>query len=143
MPFLFVEFQSVPLQITVDLLIAKISDQISGTKVTTEDWYADRRVMEEGVIENLRAKGRPMIHGNHILESIDRAAASYGPTKGVAVPMGEQASLEGRISRHHMLVHSDALIDQNTVDQLLAVFRSLNILKDFRVSQVPTRRKMR
>jgi len=57
-----------------------------------------------------------------LLESIDAAARSYGPTKGVSVPMGENGTLEGRICGHFTLLHSKAAIDEKIVNQLSSIF---------------------
>lgn len=141
MPHLFIRFQSGPPEVTVDAMIAGIKRQIPGTKITTDDWYHDRHANEEHIIQQLQAKGREMRHAREILDSIDRAGRSYGATKGISVPMGDKVELEGRICSRFALLHADTAINEKIVNQLLSIFRSFKIVKDFQVSQIATRRK--
>jgi hypothetical protein len=140
MPHLRVDLRPEPATITLDSLIARIVERIPDTTIIAEDWYRERRTSEERIIARLRQKGRPLPRGNEILNSIERAADSCGPTKSISIPMVHKGTLKGRISRDLILLHSDDLIDQATTDRLLAVLRPLGIVKDVRTSDIHSAR---
>jgi hypothetical protein len=132
-----IEFENEPIGITLDIIIVKLLEQIPGARITSEDWFASRRIQEEGVIDKLRAAGNPMYYADHILGSVDRAAQSAGPTKEIDLPMVGKGSMRGRISRDHTLLHTNREINQETVDRVLAVLRPLGLVKSFYVYNEP------
>ncbi|MGA2584308.1 MAG: hypothetical protein ABSG31_13605 [Tepidisphaeraceae bacterium] len=140
MPHLILIFQSVPKEVTLDVLIAKFIDQIPGSKIIAEDWYTGRCIDQERVIDKLRQEGNPMQFGDAVMASFDHSAKSAGPTKGIFISLNGETSLRGRISRKLMLLHSDVPIDVTLANRVLGVFQPLGIVKEFRVSDLPSRR---
>lgn len=128
MPYLRIEFRTGPPEISLDLLVDRILQQIPDAKITADDWYSNRRKETERTIEGLRRQGHSIRYGDEILASVDRAAEDSGPTKGISVQSGGRG-LSGRISRDFMLLHSDVPIDQATADQLSAILWSLGVVK--------------
>lgn len=129
-------FESVPPQLTVDRLTALIRAEIPGTRIVNRDWYGEFRRHEVATIEQLRREGNPLIHAEEILASTDRVSAHVGPAFTIEIPMGESATLQGRISRLFMLLGSDAPIDNRLVNRLFALFDSLAILREANINGV-------
>jgi hypothetical protein len=134
MPSVFVRFQAVSPEVALEVIIAKLVGEISGTQITDADWYATRRAREEAVIEKLVQRGRPRDFFADILASIDRAAKRTGPRLGIRIAMGDGGVFDGNISRSSMLLHSDGPIEEAAVDRVLDVLRPLGIVKDLQVS---------
>jgi hypothetical protein len=119
--------------LTLDGLIAKVLAHWPGASITSEDWYAERRLEEQKVIELIRSRGEPFPENLErlILSDVERAEAEWGPARTIRIPMTEGSSLEGRICLKFALLHSEDLLDEAATERLVALFKSLGVLADF------------
>jgi len=119
---------------SVDEIIAAIAERFPGTRITAEDWYAERRKQEETVIAELRKHGSPMPTADHILNNLDRTARDAGLTRGVEIPLDDGNVLQGRVSRKLVLLLSNVPIEPIVAERLREILRSLGILNESGVS---------
>jgi hypothetical protein len=93
-----VDFESIPPDLTVDKLTEMIQAEFPGTRIINRDWYGEFRRHEVATIERLRRQGNPLRNAEEIvLASTDRMSAHVGPAFTIEIPMGANASLQGRI----------------------------------------------
>jgi tetratricopeptide (TPR) repeat protein len=122
---------------SVDEIIAAVVAGFPRTQIMADDWYAERRKVEEAIVAEARSLGRPM--SNLALDALDRTAREKGPTKAIEISLDGAVVLTGRISDRLTLLRCDSPIEAATIARLREVFRSLGILNESGVSLADAR----
>lgn len=125
MPSLYMLFEEVPPDLTLDTLIDRIFKEFQGGEIIVEDLYAVYRKQALANMDRIRASGR--IPTDTVLKSIDRNEAANGPKKVIRIPRGSAGSLEGWILVGGLHLSSDAAVDCATAHRLVALIQSLGI----------------
>lgn len=113
----------------LDAVIEKLLLSFEGARVTNDDWYANFRRSAERTIEYCKKSGKPMAHADAVLNDIDSAWQSAGTRKILAIPMAKGSELKGDITRHRLMLMSNAALENNeTVKAIVDLLSSLNVV---------------
>jgi hypothetical protein len=128
----------IPCGLTLSELAQEILNQMPGSKIVADDWFAKRRASELRVVETLRRTGQLTDDRFvlHLIRSIERAEAENGAAKELKIPMLEKGTLQGRVSLRYTLLHSLDPIDTGTSERLTGILHSLGIVADVHVSSL-------